>query len=72
MNEESGDTGGNGSTQTMPQFSVQRIYIKDLSFEIPNAPAIYNEPGGEQDINFAVQQCAMQCSRRIIDVVTAA
>lgn len=26
-----------------PQFAIQRIYIKDLSFEAPNTPAIFTE-----------------------------
>lgn len=26
-----------------PQFALQRIYVKDLSFESPNAPAIFQE-----------------------------
>ena len=69
MNEESGDTGGNGSTQTMPQFSVQRIYIKDLSFEIPNAPAIYNEPGGEQDIKLNLNNSHSSVGENLYEVV---
>ncbi|MGB0205088.1 MAG: protein-export chaperone SecB [Neptuniibacter sp.] len=27
-----------------PQFSVQRVYIKDASFESPNSPAIFTSP----------------------------
>jgi len=27
--------------QAMPQFAIQRIYMKDLSFETPNSPAIF-------------------------------
>ncbi|KOR30148.1 preprotein translocase subunit SecB [Achromatium sp. WMS2] len=27
------------------QFAIQRIYLKDASFEIPNAPAIFREDG---------------------------
>lgn len=29
--------------QAAPQFSIQRIYLKDLSFESPNAPAIFTK-----------------------------
>lgn len=30
--------------QQSPQFSVQRVYIKDASFESPNAPEIFMSP----------------------------
>ncbi|TCS43024.1 protein-export chaperone SecB [Reinekea marinisedimentorum] len=30
-------------TEQQPQFGIQRIYVKDLSFESPNAPAIYRK-----------------------------
>ena len=26
-----------------PQFSLQRIYVRDLSFEAPNSPAIFRQ-----------------------------
>jgi preprotein translocase subunit SecB len=31
-----------------PQFTIQKIYVKDVSFEVPGAPAIFNEPGQPQ------------------------
>ncbi len=31
--------------QAAPQFNMQRIYIKDASFEAPNAPHIFQEQG---------------------------
>lgn len=31
------------SDQEQQQFTIQRIYLKDASFEIPNAPAIFRE-----------------------------
>ena len=30
------------------QFAIQKIYVKDVSFEVPGAPQIYNEPGTPQ------------------------
>jgi preprotein translocase subunit SecB len=30
-------------TEQQPQFGIQRIYIKDLSFESPNTPAIFRK-----------------------------
>ncbi|OOZ37172.1 protein-export chaperone SecB [Solemya velesiana gill symbiont] len=29
--------------QAAPEFALQRIYIKDVSFETPNSPVIFNE-----------------------------
>jgi len=37
---------GNGNEQAAaegPQFAIQRIYVKDVSFETPNAPDIFKE-----------------------------
>lgn len=31
--------------QNSAQFVVQRIYVKDVSFEAPGAPAVFSEPG---------------------------
>ena len=28
---------------TQPQFSIEKVYVKDLSLEIPNAPAVFLE-----------------------------
>lgn len=47
----------NGADQTQtpaPQFSLQRIYIKDLSFEAPNSPEIFRQewkPNLSLDLN---------------------
>ncbi|MFY2763897.1 protein-export chaperone SecB [Arenimonas sp. MALMAid1274] len=27
------------------QFAIQKIYVRDVSFEVPGAPQIFNEPG---------------------------
>lgn len=31
------------TAQNQQQFAIQRIYLKDASFEVPNAPAIFRE-----------------------------
>ncbi len=28
-----------------PTFTIEKIYIKDVSFEAPNSPAVFNEAG---------------------------
>ena len=30
------------------QFTIQKVYLKDVSFEVPGAPAIFSEPGQPQ------------------------
>ncbi len=40
--------------ETTPQFSLQRIFVKDLSFEAPKSPEIFREdwsPNVEMDLN---------------------
>jgi preprotein translocase subunit SecB len=32
-------------TQQQPQFQLQKLYMKDVSFELPNAPQIFQEDG---------------------------
>ncbi|HEX6002509.1 MAG TPA: protein-export chaperone SecB [Burkholderiales bacterium] len=40
------------SQQPQPAFGIQKIYLKDLSLEIPNAPQIFLERDGPQvDVN---------------------
>lgn len=44
----------NNQTENQPQFAIQRIYIKDLSFETPNSPAIFKaewQPEMNVDLN---------------------
>ncbi|WP_168016654.1 protein-export chaperone SecB [Halomonas salinarum] len=33
-----------GEQQNQPQFSLQRIYVKDISFESPNSPGVFQQP----------------------------
>lgn len=42
-----------------PQFSVEKIYVKDVSFEAPNAPQVFNEqsqPQLQMNLNQRVQR----------------
>ena len=42
MAENSQAAAGN-ENQNQPQFAMQRIYVKDLSFESPSAPTVFQE-----------------------------
>jgi len=41
MNDKTTDSNGNGAHADQPQFALQQIYIKDLSFEAPKTPASF-------------------------------
>lgn len=42
----------NSSKETkQPQFSIQRVYVKDISFESPKSPLIFREANWAPDIN---------------------
>ena len=40
------NNGAAGAEQA--QFTIQKIYVRDVSFEVPGAPQIFNEPGQPQ------------------------
>jgi len=46
--ETNGTGNGNGSAPATGQFTLQKIYIKDLSFEAPNTPDVFIESETEQ------------------------
>ncbi len=46
MTEEVTDTTNDAAANTQaptPQFQLQKLYVKDVSFEIPGAPEVFNE-----------------------------
>lgn len=47
MSESAKETNGNGSAPETGQFALQKIYIKDLSFEAPHTPDVFVD--GEAD-----------------------
>ena len=58
----------NGGAQAQPQFALQRIYVKDLSFESPRAPQSFQEewkPEVQMDINTG----AKKLSENVFEVV---
>ena len=36
--------------ENAPQFSLQRIYVRDLSFEAPKSPAIFPSSGSRASV----------------------
>lgn len=40
--------------QAQQQFSIQKIFIKDVSFESPNAPAVFTEGEWKPEVNVQI------------------
>jgi preprotein translocase subunit SecB len=45
MTDTAPATNGGAEQQQMAQVAVQKIYVKDASFEVPNAPMIFQDQG---------------------------
>lgn len=48
MAEQNNGTAAAATNDQQAQFTIQKIYVKDVSFEVPNAPQVFNEPGQPQ------------------------
>jgi preprotein translocase subunit SecB len=51
-----------------PQFAIQRIYTKDLSFESPNAPAVFRQDW-TPEVNVGLQTTVNQLDENNYEVV---
>jgi len=51
-----------------PEFAIQRIYVKDSSFEAPEAPAIFREQW-EPKVNIDLQTASTSLEAAIFEVV---
>lgn len=45
MADEQNQVAGTQEQEQQAQFQLQKLYVKDVSFEIPNAPQIFQEDG---------------------------
>ena len=54
--------------QEQPHFSIEKLYVKDLSLEVPNAPAIFLEQEGPS-ISIELHNAASVVSDGIYDVL---
>ncbi len=62
------DNTANGQAAAQAQLSVQKIYIKDSSFEAPAAPHIFQEPGQPQ-IQLQLGQQVNALAQDVFEVV---
>ncbi len=53
--------------QTGPAFAVEKLYMKDLSFEAPNAPQVFNEPG-QPDLQMKLAQKVQRLAENAFEV----
>ena len=61
-------TGADTSAPVGAQFTVEKIYVKDVSFEAPNAPQVFNEQGQPQ-LNMNLNQKVARLEGDIFEVV---
>lgn len=60
----------NGLAANQAQLSVQKIYIKDASFEAPNAPFVFQDQGQPQvQLNLGQQATALSQGQDMFELV---
>ncbi len=59
---------GNGAGEASAQLSLQKVYIKDASFEVPGAPQIFQEQGQPQ-VQLNLSQQVGTLAENIYEVV---
>ena len=68
---EQDTSNGAAATPETPQgpfFTVEKIYLKDVSFEAPGAPQVFNEEG-QPNLQMNLQQKVQRLSERGFEVV---
>lgn len=50
------------------QFTVEKIYVKDVSFEVPGAPAVFNE-AGQPDLSMNLNQRVQRLNDNAFEVI---
>ena len=62
---------GNGAAPTGPSFTVEKLYTKDVSFEAPGTPQVFNETGQPQlqmNLNQRVQRLSDEAYEVVLGV----
>lgn len=68
-NEVNPQVGANGTdAQNAPQMTIQKVYIKDASFEAPGAPHVFQEQG-QPRIELNLGQNAQQLGPNVYEIV---
>lgn len=59
-----------GNTAEQKQFQIQKIYIKDVSFETPNSPQIFQQDW-KPEMNFQLGNTAKKLGDEVYEVVVS-
>jgi preprotein translocase subunit SecB len=51
------------------QFAVQKIYLKDVSFESPNSPQVFNDSDWKPEINVQINTSSSHAAEGLYEVV---
>lgn len=62
------ETGMQDQNQTEVQFMIQRIYMKDMSFETPNTPAIFQQQW-EPELNLDLNTSSAKLDEGVYEVI---
>jgi preprotein translocase subunit SecB len=57
-----------GAEKPQQQFNIQRIYLKDVSFESPQAPDIFRSQATKPDVNVQMQNEVKQLVEGVYEV----
>ena len=68
MTDQTAPTLGAADASSAAQFTVEKIYVKDVSFEAPNAPQVFNETGQPQ-LNMNLNQKVGRLDGDLFEVV---
>ncbi|WP_028771092.1 protein-export chaperone SecB [Silanimonas lenta] len=68
MSDETNTSAAGADIAAQAQFTIQKIYVKDLSFEAPGAPMVFNEQGNP-DLNLNLGQKVGKLADDIYEVV---
>ena len=68
MTDQTAPTTGATNSTSAAQFTVEKIYVKDVSFEAPNAPQVFNESGTPQ-LNMNLNQKVGRLEGDMFEVV---
>lgn len=55
--------------QAAQQFAIQKVYLKDFSFESPNSPAVFQDEGWSPELNVQVNTEARSLDATNFEVV---
>ena len=69
LSEEQNVTGGNGAETSDKQFLLQQLYLKDMSFEAPNSPDVFNTDRTDADTQLNIKSSHRQVDDGAYEVV---